>query len=131
MDWRDYKTVNLELSYLLLGVLTYKWKYIFQSSFGWVIPSILWGLFSCWGVTYSTTSAFAFISTPWIVGCMMKYTTDGTHPAANWCRKISTWVYYSHIQEKGIGAFLFIGIMSLFFSLLFILSRRKKKSYDE
>lgn len=43
MDWRDYKTVNLELSYLLLGVLTYKWKHIFQSSFGWVIPSILWG----------------------------------------------------------------------------------------
>ena len=131
------------LSYLLLGVLTYKWKHIFQSSFGWVIPSILWGLFSCWGVTYSTTSAFAFISTPWIVGHMMKYTADGACPVENWCRKISTWVYYSHmyflfiwmyvlpVQEKGIGAFLFTGIMSLFFSLLFILSRRKKKSYDE
>ena len=117
-------------SYLLLGILVYQWKYFFQSAIGWIIPALFWCAFSYMGARYSTTSLFAVFVTPWIVGYAMRYSANVKDRIAECCRKISAWIYYSHmyflfvwmyilpIQQGGIESFAFAGGLSFGLSCL-------------
>ena len=117
-------------SYLLLGILVYQWKHFFQSTIGWIIPVLFCCAFSYMGTRYSTTSLFAFFVTPWIVGYAMRYSANVKDRIAECCRKISAWIYYSHmyflfvwmyilpIQQGGIESFAFAGGLSFGLSCL-------------
>ena len=86
-----------------------------------------------WKLSYSTVSAVAFLSVPWIIGFIMHFqVVDSLSGRSRICRKISSIIYFSHmyflfiwmywlpIKEKGVTCFLFVAVLSCLFSILFL-----------
>lgn len=127
-------------SYLMLGMLVYQKREVFNKPIGLVIVLLLCIVSSFFHISYTTTSTVAYIAVPWIVGFGMYFCRENEHNCLSGiCREISTFVYYSHMYflfcwsyvladaYKGIKCFLFVACVTAIFSLLICIWRRKRK----
>ena len=124
-------------SYILMGMLIKREREFFSRSGGIIAPILACFCSVLLKIPYSTTSIAAFLSVPWILGVVMKYSKKRCQEGiSKECRKISSIVYYSHmyflfvwmyllpIREKGLGCFMFVSGTSILFSV--VLSQMRK-----
>ena len=114
-------------SYILLGMLVKREHKPLSRSGGIIAPILACFCSVLLKIPYSTTNIVAFLSVPWILGIVMKYSKNCYQVGVSKeCREISSIIYFSHmyfffvwmyllpIREKGVECFMFVSGTSFF-----------------
>ena len=125
-------------SYILLGMLVKREHKPLSRSGGIIAPILACFCSVLLKIPYSTTNIVAFLSVPWILGIVMKYSKNCYQVGfSKECREISSIIYFSHmyfffvwmyllpIREKGGECFIFVSGTSFLFSVVFSLMKKK------
>lgn len=124
-------------SYIMMGMLVKRGREFFSKRGGIIVPILVCICSVLFKISYSTTSVVAFLSVPWILGTVMRYSKSGCQMVnSKECREVSSIIYFSHmyflfawmrllpIREKGVECFLFVAGSSFLFAA--VLSQMKK-----
>lgn len=125
-------------SYILMGMLVKRKHEFFSQSGGIIAPILICFCSVLFKIPYSTTNIMAFLSVPWILGIVMKYSINCFQVGiSKECREISSIIYFSHMyflfvwmcmlpnKEKGAVCFMFVSGTSFLFSVVFSQLKRK------